>query len=162
MFTDIEGSTQLLHELGREPYAAVLGEHHRLLREVIGAHDGREVDTEGDAFFVAFARPTDALAAAADGQNRVSAAEWPQGGEIRVRMGLHAGEVLISGGKYVGVAVHRAARIAAAAHGGQVLVSEAVYQLVADEDLGGAKFPGSRRSSLEGSERAPASPSVAH
>jgi predicted ATPase/class 3 adenylate cyclase len=140
LFTDIEGSTRLLHELGRGPYAAVLEEHHRLLREVIVAHDGREVDTEGDAFFVAFARPTDALAAAADSQRRISDTEWPQGGEIRVRMGLHAGEALVSGGKYVGVAVHRAARIAAAAHGGQVLVSEAVYQLVVDEDLDGASF----------------------
>ena len=140
LFTDIEGSTRLLHELGREPYAAVLEEHHRLLREVIVAHDGREVDTEGDAFFVAFARPTDALAAAADGQRRISGAEWPQGGELRIRMGLHAGEALVRGDKYVGVAVHRAARIAGAAHGGQVLVSEAIYQLVADEDLDGVSF----------------------
>src|SRR5215204_2798011 len=131
LFTDIEGSTRLLHELG-DGYAAALGEHRRLLRGAFERHGGVEVDTQGDAFFVAFARASDAVAAAAEGQAAL------EGGPIRVRMGLHTGEPAVSDGGYVGIDVHRAARIAAAGHGGQVLVSQATRDLVDAEvrDLG--------------------------
>jgi len=132
LFTDIEGSTRLLHEHG-ERYAELLGEHRRVLREAFSQHGGVEVDTQGDAFFVAFARASDAVAAASDGQ----AALW--GGPISVRMGLHTGEPVRTDEGYVGIDVHRAARIAAAGHGGQVLLSQATRELVGDEtvrDLG--------------------------
>jgi predicted ATPase len=132
LFTDIEGSTKLLHELG-DAYAGALAEHRRVLREAFARHGGVEVDTQGDAFFVAFARASDALAAAAEGQ----AALEP--GPIRVRMGLHTGEPLVTDEGYVGIDVHRAARIAGAGRGGQILVSQTTYDLaVADglHDLG--------------------------
>jgi predicted ATPase/class 3 adenylate cyclase len=135
LFTDIEGSTQLLHALGRERYGEVLREHHRLLREVWERHGGYEVDTEGDAFFVAFAQGSAALTAAADVQRTLAQAPWPDEFEPRVRIGVHSGEASGEGGRYVGVAVHRAARICSAAHGGQVLVSEPTVALCADEDL---------------------------
>jgi predicted ATPase len=117
LFTDIEGSTRLLHEQG-DRYAELLAEHRRILRDAFARHDGVEVDTQGDAFFVAFARASDALTAARDGQAALD------GGPIRVRMGLHTGEPTVTDEGYVGVDVHRAARIAAAGHGGQVLVSQ--------------------------------------
>jgi predicted ATPase len=123
LFTDIEGSTRLLHELG-DGYADVLAEHRRVLREAFGAHAGVEVDTQGDAFFVAFAKATDALAAADDAQRAL--AEGP----VRVRMGVHTGEPLVTEEGYVGADVHRAARIMAAGHGGQVVVSEATARLL--------------------------------
>jgi predicted ATPase len=131
LFTDIEGSTRLLHEIG-DDYAAILAEHHRLLREAWARHEGVEVDTQGDAFFVAFARASDAVAAAADAQGALA------GGRVRVRMGLHTGEPLRSGENYVGYDVHRAARIAAAGHGGQVLLSQATADLAGVDvrDLG--------------------------
>ncbi len=123
LFTDMEGSTLLLQKLG-DGYAEVLAEHHRTLREAWRRHDGVEVDTQGDAFFVAFARSSDAVAAAADAQRALA------GGPVRVRMGLHTGEPLSEEGKgYVGLDVHRAARIAAAGHGGQVLLSQATADL---------------------------------
>jgi predicted ATPase len=123
LFTDIEGSTRLLHELG-DAYADALAGHRRALREAFAAHDGLEVDTQGDAFFVAFARAGDALAAAREGQEALG------DGPIRVRMGLHTGEPLVTEEGYVGLDVHRAARIAAVGHGGQVLVSQATRELV--------------------------------
>src|SRR6185436_7373450 len=122
LFTDVEGSTRLLHELG-DAYADVLGEHRRVLRDCFDRHGGVEVDTQGDAFFVAFARAKDALAAAAEGQ----AALEP--GPIRVRMGLHTGEPIVTDEGYVGIDVHRAARIAAASHGGQTVLSQTTYDL---------------------------------
>ena len=114
LFTDVEGSTRLLHELGNA-YTDVLGEHRKALCECFGRHGGMEVDTQGDAFFVAFAKASDALAAAADGR----AALEP--GPIRVRMGVHTGEPIAADGGYVGIDVHRAARIAAAGHGGRAV-----------------------------------------
>ena len=131
LFTDVEGSTRLLVELGDE-YAAALAEHHRMLREAWRDHDGVEVDTQGDAFFVAFSRATDAVAAAAQAQHALT------GGPLKVRMGLHTGEPSLGGGGYVGYDVHRAARIAAAAHGGQVLLSQATADLTGADvrDLG--------------------------
>src|SRR5919197_2592277 len=124
LFTDVEGSTRLLHELGEEGYAAALGEHRRLLRDAFAAHGGVEVDTQGDAFFYAFPTAPGALAAA------VEANESLASGPIRVRMGVHTGTPLVTEEGYVGVDVHRAARIAAVGHGGQVLVSAATRALV--------------------------------
>ncbi|MGB8005377.1 MAG: tetratricopeptide repeat protein [Gaiellaceae bacterium] len=126
LFMDIEGSTRLLHELG-DAYAAALAEHRDKLRSAFAANDGVEVDTQGDAFFVAFHKASDALAAAASGRDALA------GGPIRVRMGVHTGEPLVTEEGYVGIDVHRAARIAAAGHGGQVLVSQSTRDL-ADVD----------------------------
>jgi class 3 adenylate cyclase len=128
LFTDIEGSTRLLHELG-DAYAEALAEHRRTLREAFQRHGGVEVDTQGDAFFVAFARATDALAAAAGGQEALAS------GPVKVRMGLHTGEPLVTEEGYVGIDVHRAARIAAAGHGAQVLVSQTTRDLAGTNDL---------------------------
>jgi len=122
LFTDIEGSTRLLQRLG-DGYAEVLADHHRVLREVWERHSGVEVDTQGDAFFVAFARASDAVAAAADAQRALA------DGPARVRMGIHTGEPVLSEEGYVGYDLHRAARIAAAGHGGQVLLSQATADL---------------------------------
>jgi predicted ATPase len=131
LFTDIEGSTRLLQELG-DGYGEALSEHRRVLREVWQRHEGVEVDTQGDAFFVAFARATEAVAAAADAQGALAH------GPVRVRMGLHTGEPLKGDEGYVGIDVHRAARIAAAGHGGQVLLSQATADLAGADvrDLG--------------------------
>jgi class 3 adenylate cyclase len=142
LFTDIEESTGLLKRL-RERYAEVLGQHQLLLREAFARHAGHEVDTQGDAFFFAFRRARDAILAAVDGQRALAAHDWPEGGEIRVRMGMHTGEALVDSGRYTGVAVHRAARIGAAGHGGQVLLSQATHTIVHDEEeeLPGLGFP---------------------
>jgi predicted ATPase/class 3 adenylate cyclase len=129
LFTDVEGSTRLARELG-ERWAGVLAEHRRLLREAFAAHDGYEVDTQGDAFFVAFAGAADAAGAAAAVQRLLASHAWPEGVELRVRIGIHSGEPVVSEEGYVGVDVHRAARIAAAAHGGQVLLSAATRELL--------------------------------
>ena len=137
LFTDIAGSTRLLDELGAEPYAEALAEHRRVLRTAFAAHGGVEVDTQGDAFFVAFPTAPGALSAAADAQARLAA------GPIQVRMGLHTGTPVVTDEGYVGVDVHRAARIAAAGHGGQVLVSAATAALADDAplcDLGEHRF----------------------
>ncbi|HTE86925.1 MAG TPA: AAA family ATPase [Dehalococcoidia bacterium] len=134
LFTDVESSTQLLRVLG-DGYAGVLAGHQRLLRDAILAHRGYEVDTQGDAYFVAFARAIDAIAAAAQAQRAHAAYPWPDGAVVRVRMGVHTGQPLLCDDRYVGLDVHRAARIAAAAHGGQVLLSQATSELVRD-DLG--------------------------
>jgi len=123
LFTDVEGSTKLLHELGDE-YAKALHENRRVLRAAFAAHEGIEVDTQGDAFFVAFARASDAVAAAAESQHALV------GGPIRVRMGLHTGEPRLTEEGYVGLDVHKGARIAAVGHGGQVLLSQATRALV--------------------------------
>src|SRR5439155_26839555 len=123
-----EGSTQLLRDLG-ERYVGVLSEHRRVLREAFARHGGVEVDTQGDAFFVAFATASEALAAAAEGRDRLA------GGPIRVRMGLHTGEPSVTTEGYVGMDVHRAARIAAAGHGGQILVSQSTRDLAASDSL---------------------------
>jgi predicted ATPase/class 3 adenylate cyclase len=129
LFTDIEGSTRLLHELGPERYGEALAEHRRLLREAFVAHDGVEVDTQGDAFFVAF--PTAAGAAAASQAGHAALSQGP----VRVRIGLHTGQPTLTGEGYVGVDVHRGARIAALAHGGQTLVSPATTALLDDATL---------------------------
>jgi len=133
LFTDIEGSTRLVKQL-RERYGEVLREHQQLLRDAFAAHGGYEVDTQGDSFFVAFSSARDALLAAVEGQLALASHPWPEGVEIKVRMGLHTGQAVASEGRYTGLAVHRAARIGAAAHGGQVLVSQATQTLLEDEE----------------------------
>lgn len=139
LFTDIEGSTRLLRTLGKR-YPDVLNEHHRLLREAIAAHDGHEIGTEGDSFFVVFRRATDAVAAAVDAQRALGAHTWPQDVDVRVRMGVHTGEPALGGEGYVGLGVHRTARIAAAGHGGQVLISEATRSLLEGEEPAGVSL----------------------
>ncbi|HEV2238574.1 MAG TPA: adenylate/guanylate cyclase domain-containing protein, partial [Ktedonobacterales bacterium] len=129
LFSDIEGSTRLLQLLGAD-YAHLLGQHQALLRAAVAAHAGAEVDTQGDAFFVAFATAPDAVAAAADATRALALHHWPQDARLQVRMGLHTGTPQLVGDHYVGLDVHRAARIAAAGHGGQVLLSEATRLLV--------------------------------
>jgi len=126
LFTDIEGSTRLLHELG-DAYADALADHRRVLREAFARHGGFEVDTQGDAFFIAFARARDAVGAAASAQRALLS------GPIRARIGVHTGEPLRTDEGYVGMDVHRGARIAAAAHGGQVLISQTARELVEDD-----------------------------
>ena len=133
VFTDIEGSTSLLKQLGRDRYDEVLGEHTQLLRAAFAAHEGRVVDTQGDSFFVAFRTAADALAAAVDAQRDLAAHSWPEGAEVKVRMGLHTGEPKLGGERYVGLGVHRAARIGAAGHGGQVLLSSTTKELAEEE-----------------------------
>jgi predicted ATPase/class 3 adenylate cyclase len=132
LFTDIEGSTRLLQQLGSR-YTEVLADQRRILRAAFAAHSGHEVDTEGDAFFVAFPRAAAALACAFEAQRALAAHPWPDGAAVRVRMGLHTGEPRLAGGNYVGLDVHRAARIGAAGHGGQVLLSQTTHDLVESE-----------------------------
>ena len=132
LFTDIEGSTRLARNLP-DDYESLLERHRSILREVFNRHDGFEVGTDGDSFFVAFGSPLHALRAAADGQRALTAAAWPAGADVRVRMGLHVGEATRRAGDYVGLEVHRAARIGAAGHGGQVLVSGAMAAVLGDQ-----------------------------
>jgi alpha-glucoside transport system substrate-binding protein len=132
LFTDIEGSTRLLKQLGRR-YDAILAEHDRIVRQAIAAQHGRVVDTQGDSFLAVFGRAGDAVVCAMAAQRVLEAHEWPGGVRVRVRMGLHSGEPRASGERYVGFGVHRAARVGAVAHGGQILVSSATRALVEDE-----------------------------
>ena len=133
LFTDVEGSTRLLREHG-DAYAELLDEHRRTLRAAFSNHSGVEVDTQGDAFFVAFSTAAAAVAAADEARSAL------ESGPIRVRMGIHTGEPLVTDEGYVGIDVHRAARIAAAAHGGQIVVSETTCGLLGSDvrllDLG--------------------------
>ena len=132
-FTDIEGSTSLLTRVGRQVYAAVLEEHRRLLRAVWAAHGGVEMGTEGDSFFVVFSDPGAALDACGAGQRLMRDHQWPPGAAVRVRMGLHTGDAEPDGsGNYTALAVHQAARVAASAHGGQVIVSSATAEVAGD------------------------------
>ena len=129
LFTDVEGSTRLLHELGAEGYADALAEHRRVIREACVVERGAEVDTQGDAFFIAFPTAPGALAAASALTKSLAS------GPISVRVGLHTGTPLLTDEGYVGADVHRAARIAAAGHGGQVLVSATTATLVGADGL---------------------------
>ena len=123
LFTDIEGSTRLLEEHG-DRYATLLADHRRALRDAFAAHDGVEVDTQGDAFFYAFASAVGAVAAASTLSRRSPA------GPVLVRMGLHTGAPIATEEGYVGIDVHRAARICAAGHGGQIVVSDSTRELL--------------------------------
>jgi class 3 adenylate cyclase/streptogramin lyase len=140
LFTDIEGSTALLKQL-RERYAEALADHHRILREAVAANGGTEIDNQGDSFFVAFRRAREAVLAAADAQRALQEHEWPEGVSLRVRMGIHTGEAELAGDRYLGVSVHRAARISSLGHGGQVLVSQTTEHLLEDEE---DRLPGVR------------------
>ncbi len=133
LFTDIEGSTRLVKQL-RDRYEGVQADHRRLLRAAFDAHSGYEVDTQGDSFFIAFASARDALLAAVEAQLALAAHDWPEGVEIKVRMGLHTGQAFATDGRYTGLAVHRASRIGGAGHGGQILVSQATQTLLEDEE----------------------------
>ena len=129
-FTDIEGSTRLLQELGDEGYGAVSRDHRSIIRETFAGAGGREIDTQGDAFFFSFARARDAVAGAVEAQRRLRDHEWPGGREVRVRMGLHTGEPQVGDEGYLGLDVVRAARIASAGTGGQILISETTRALL--------------------------------
>jgi predicted ATPase/class 3 adenylate cyclase len=129
LFTDVEGSTRLLRQLG-ERYSEVLADCRHLLRQMFVQYNGCEVDTQGDAFFVSFARATDAVAAAAAIQRVLAEHAWPEGISVRVRIGLHTGEPKLTADGYIGMDVHHAARIMSAGHGGQILLSPTTRQLV--------------------------------
>ncbi|MEA2447588.1 MAG: hypothetical protein QOK47_1225, partial [Actinomycetota bacterium] len=129
LFTDIEGSTRLLERLGPDSYASALAAHRDLLRGAFSAHGGVEVDTQGDAFFVAFEDARSAVAAAAESQAVL------RDGPISVRIALHTGTPVVTDEGYVGVDVHRAARICSTSHGGQIVMSEATRSLLQDEDV---------------------------
>src|SRR5712671_4792351 len=133
LFTDIEGSTRLLQQVGHR-YDGILTECRKLLRAAFHRWNGYEVDTQGDAFFVAFARATDAVCAAVEMQRALAVHPWPDGATVHVRIGLHTGEPQRSAEGYVGMDVHRAARIMSAGHGGQVLLSQTTRDLV-EHDL---------------------------
>jgi len=130
LFSDIEGSTSLLTRLGAQ-YGEVLSAQRRILRTAFNRHGGREMGTEGDSFFVVFRSVTDAITAAYEGQRGLGAHAWPNGCKVCVRMGLHTGDPTRHEDGYIGLDVHRAARVAACAHGGQVLVSESTYRIAA-------------------------------
>ncbi|HEY0443538.1 MAG TPA: tetratricopeptide repeat protein [Candidatus Limnocylindrales bacterium] len=132
LFTDIEGSTRLSQSLGAVRYGTLLERHRTLLRDAFRSAGGVEIGTEGDSFFVVFERASNAAVAAADAQRRLASEPWEPEAEIRVRMGIHSGEGILADGSYVGNDVNRAARIAAAGHGGQILVSETTSALVTD------------------------------
>jgi predicted ATPase/class 3 adenylate cyclase len=132
LFTDIEGSTRLLHRLG-DQYAAVLADHCLILRRAIAEFGGVEVGTEGDSIFAVFEGPVEAVRATVEAQSGLAAHTWPQGVTLRVRMGLHTGRGVVSSDGYVGMDVNRAARISAAAHGGQIVISDATRALVEHE-----------------------------
>src|SRR6266545_7257918 len=147
LFSDVEGSTKLLHELGAEAYAAAVAEHRRVVREACVSAGGVEVDTQGDAFFIAFPTAPGALEAAR------AIAERLEPGPIRLRIGLYTGTPLVTDEGYVGPDVHRAARMSAAASGSQIVVSAATRALIAEDDfvdLGAAPFqgPGGSRARL--------------
>jgi predicted ATPase/class 3 adenylate cyclase len=146
LFTDIEGSTKALHALG-PAYPEALARHRALVRAACTNHGGHEVDTQGDAFLVVFARATDAVAAAAEAQRALAAEPWHDDVALRVRMGVHTGEPHLDEEGYVGIDLHLAARICSAAHGGQVLLSRATRDLVGDEPLpgGGVRDLGDHR-----------------
>ena len=138
VFTDIEGSTRLLRELGSEEYGGILAEHRDIVREAFGAHRGYEVDTDGDAFFFTFASAADAVAAVSEAMTRLESTP------VRLRVGVHTGTPALDGPNYLGLDVHLAARVGAAGHGGQVLLTGATRR--ARRRAGG----GSRRAPLEG------------
>jgi class 3 adenylate cyclase len=132
LFTDIEGSTRLLQELG-DAYGDVVRDHRRVLREELGANGGAEVDTQGDAFFYSFPRAKDGVAGAVAAQRALAEQEWPSGAQVRVRMGLHTGEPSVGDEGYLGLDVVRAARICSAGHGGQILLSETTRALLGND-----------------------------
>jgi predicted ATPase/class 3 adenylate cyclase len=140
VFSDIESSTRLEQSIGTSAYGAIRERHRAILRGAFAAHEGEEQGTEGDSFFVVFRSARGAIRAALAAQLGLAAEPWPEGAEVRVRMGVHSGEARTHAGSLVGIDINRAARIAAVAHGGQVLVSGVTRSLVRDEGLGGISF----------------------
>ena len=134
MFTDIEGSTQLAHGLA-ERWEDALIEHRSLVRSAIAEHSGSEIDSRGDEFFVAFEQPGAAVDAAALMQRSIADHDWPDGGDLRVRMGMHTGQAIYADRDYLGVDVHRAARICFAGHGGQILISAKTHSFLPESVL---------------------------
>ena len=139
LFTDVEGSTALVRRL-RDEYGSLIATHHRLMRDAFGRRGGHEVDTQGDAFFIAFPRARDALEAAAAAQRALAGEEWPAEAAVRVRMGIHTAEPGLAENGYHGLGVVRGARICSAAHGGQILVSGATRALVDEDELEALHF----------------------
>ena len=139
LLSDIVGSTALARRLG-DAWGEVLSDHHRLLRSAFEEAGGEGIGTQGDAFFVAFRRPKDAVLAALAGHRSLASHTWPEGVQLRVRIGIHTGEASISGGEYHGLAIHRAARICAAGDGGETLLSQATATLLEDEEHDGSTF----------------------
>ena len=133
LFSDIEGSTALLKQLGDEQYAELLRTHRRIVRETFGLYHGQEIDTQGDAFFYSFHRAREAVAAAVDVQRQHNDEAWPQGVSVRLRLGLHTGEPAVGEDGYTGLDVVRASRIAAVGRGGQVLLSDTTRAIVAGD-----------------------------
>ena len=131
-FSDIQGSTRLLESLGQE-YSAILTRHRAILRDTFSAHGGREMGTEGDSFFAVFEEAAGALNSAISAQRTIAGEQWPRGATVRVRIGLHTGRAEQQGDDLVGLDVHRAARIMAAAHGGQIVISEATLQALGED-----------------------------
>lgn len=136
VFSDIEGSTALLKELGDVGYGEALATHRRLVRETFAEYDGHEIDTQGDAFFYSFTRARAAVAAAVAIQRAHARQAWPDGASVRIRLGLHTGEPAVGEEGYTGLDVVRAARIAAAGRGGQVLLSDTTRAIVASDLMG--------------------------
>ena len=145
LYTDIEGSTELLGRLG-DAYSAVLEDHRRLLRGLVAGAGGTEIDCRGDEFLFVFPDAAAAVDAAVRAQHALAAHPWPEDAAVLVRMGIHSGEPTLEGTSYVGLDVHRVARLASAAHGGQVLVSGRTHELsgVDARDLGWHLFKGLR------------------
>ena len=141
LFTDVEGSTQLQHRLG-DAYQEVVAEHRRLLEAAFDVRGGVVVDRQTESFFVAFTRARHAVQAAADAQQAIAEHKWPDGAQVRVRMGIHSGDPELAGDRYVGLAVSRAARVCASAHGGQVLLSSSARALLSDHDRSGLRSLG--------------------
>jgi class 3 adenylate cyclase len=133
VFSDIEGSTGLLKQLGDRPYADLLALHRRLVREIFAAHNGQEIDTQGDAFFYSFTRAREAVAAAVEVQRAHADAKWPEEVEVHLRLGLHTGEPAVGDEGYTGLDVVLASRIAAVGRGGQVLLSDATRAIVSGD-----------------------------
>ena len=153
LFSDIESSTRLLKDLGRERYGELLTEHNALLRDALGTNEGIEIDRQGDAFFFVFRSAGSALAAAVAAQRALHAHEWPEEGTVRVRIGLHTGEASLSSDGYVGFAVHQAARIGDIGHGGQILLSRTTAALVEPELPGGTELRALGETRLPGLDR---------
>ena len=144
LFTDIEGSTQLQHRVG-ERYQEVVAEHRRLLEAAFAEHGGVVVDRQTESFFVVFTRARHAAQAAADAQRTLAEHEWPDAVQVKVRMGIHSGDPELAGDRYVGLAVSRAARVCASAHGGQVLLSSSARALLSDHDRSALRSLGAYR-----------------
>jgi class 3 adenylate cyclase len=154
LFSDVEGSTSLLQRLGRDAYAATLARHRELLADVCGSRGGSVVDMQGDSCMLVFESASEALIAAAQAQRALADEPWPE--PLAVRMGLHTGEAAVMDGRYVGVVVHRAARVCAAASGGQVLLSATTRDVAADalpQGLALQEFGRRKLKGLEGLER---------